>query len=51
MKEQGGTSTMLEAKLNVHDEVDAACEKILGSTAVFDDTLASLFDSLGIKAQ
>lgn len=51
MKEQGGTTTKLEAKLNVHDEVDAACEKILGSTAVFDDTLASLFDSLGIKAQ
>lgn len=49
LKEQGGTVTKLEAKLNVHDEVDAACEKILHSTAVFDSAaLDEFFAELGI---
>ncbi len=49
LKEQGGTVTKLEAKLNVHDEIDAVCEKILASTAVFDgETIKPFLDSLGI---
>lgn len=50
LKAQGGAVTKLEAKLNVHDEVDAVCEKILASTAVFDDnTIVPFLDSLGIR--
>ncbi len=49
MGEAGGTVTKLEAKLNLHDEIDAACEKILSSAAVFDDeTIKPFFESLGI---
>lgn len=47
---QGGTVSKLEAKLNLHDEIDAVCEKILASTAVFDkDTVAAFLDSLDIR--
>ena len=50
LKEQGGTVTKLEAKLNVHDEIDAACEKILASTAVFDrETIKNFFATLDIN--
>ncbi|MBD5132821.1 MAG: hypothetical protein HDT28_09610 [Clostridiales bacterium] len=45
LKAQGGTVSKLEAKLNVHDEVDAVCEKILASTATFDNN--TIFDFLG----
>lgn len=49
LKEQGGTVTKLEAKLNVHDEIDAVCEKILASTAVFDkETIKPFLESLDI---
>lgn len=49
LKEQGGTVSKLEAKLNVHDEIDAVCEKILASTAVFDSqTIKPFLESLGI---
>ena len=49
LKEQGGTVTPLEAKLNLHDEIDVACEKILASTAVFDiETITPFFESIGI---
>lgn len=49
LKEQGGTVSKLEAKLNLHDEIDIACEKILSSTAVFDgETIKPFFESLGI---
>lgn len=47
---QGGTVSKLEAKLNIHDEIDAVCEKILASTAVFDkDTVVPFLDSLDIR--
>lgn len=50
LKEQGGTVSKLEAKLNVHDEVDAVCEKILASTAVFDGaTIRPFLDGLGVE--
>lgn len=50
LKEQGGTVTKLEAKLNVHDEIDAACEKILSATAVFDkDSIKNFFATLDIN--
>lgn len=51
LKAQGGNPvTSLEAKLNIHDEVDAVCEKILASTAVFDNaTVNPFFESLGIR--
>ncbi|MCH5166131.1 MAG: hypothetical protein J1G01_06990 [Clostridiales bacterium] len=50
LKAQGGTVSKLEAKLNIHDEVDAVCEKILASTAVFDaETLKPFLESLGIR--
>ncbi len=50
LKEQGGTVSKLEAKLNIHDEVDAVCEKILASTAVFDgETVKPFLESLGIS--
>lgn len=50
LKEQGGTVSKLEAKLNVHDEIDAACEKILASTAVFDsDSIKDFFVTLDIN--
>ncbi|MCM1368410.1 MAG: hypothetical protein NC184_06365 [Roseburia sp.] len=50
LKAQGGTVSKLEAKLNIHDEVDAVCEKILASTAVFDEhTVTPFLDSLGIR--
>lgn len=48
LKIQGGTVSKLEAKLNVHDEVDIGCEKLLSSTAVDAQTLAAFFDTLGI---
>ncbi len=49
LKEQGGTVSSLEAKLNLHDEIDAACEKILSQSAVFDaETIKPFFESLGI---
>lgn len=50
LKAQGGTVSKLEAKLNVHDEVDIACEKILASTAVFnkDHSIMDFFDTLDI---
>ncbi|MCH5162272.1 MAG: hypothetical protein J1G38_02140 [Clostridiales bacterium] len=49
LKDQGGTVTSLEAKLNLHDEIDVACEKILASTAVFDgETIKPFFESIGI---
>lgn len=52
LKAQGGTVTRLEAKLNIHDEVDAVCEKILASTAVFDDkTIADFLAKLNINIQ
>ena len=51
LKEQGGTVSKLEAKLNLHDEIDIACEKILASTAVFDASgISAFFDSLDIRA-
>jgi len=50
LKAQGGTVTSLEAKLNIHDEIDSVCEKILASTAVFDDkTLPDYLDGMGIR--
>ena len=50
LKAQGGTVSKLEAKLNIHDEIDAVCEKILASTAVFDgQTAADFLGSLGIR--
>ena len=49
LKAQGGTVSKLEAKLNIHDEVDAACEKILASTAIDTASLAAFLDSLDIK--
>lgn len=50
LKTQGGTVSKLEAKLNIHDEVDSVCEKILASTAVFDEqTAAKFLGSLNIK--
>lgn len=50
LKAQGGTVSKLEAKLNIHDEIDAVCEKILASTAVFDEnTIKPFLDSLGIR--
>lgn len=50
LKEQNGTVTKLEAKLNVHDEVDLVCEKILASTAVFDkETIKPFLESLNIE--
>ncbi len=50
LKAQGGTVSKLEAKLNVHDEVDLVCEKMLASTAVFDGeaTMRPFLDKLGI---
>ena len=49
LKAQGGTVSKLEAKLNVHDEVDLVCEKMLASTAVFDgETIKPFLDTLGI---
>lgn len=49
LKEQGGTVSKLEAKLNVHDEVDIACEKILASTAVFNaETIKPFLEQLDI---
>lgn len=51
LKEQGGTVSKLEAKLNLHDEIDVVCEKILASTAVFDNVgIQSFFDTLDIRA-
>ena len=49
LKAQGGTVTKLEAKLNMHDEVDLVCEKILASTAIDRTSLMSFLDTLGIK--
>ncbi len=49
LKEQGGTVTPLEAKLNLHDEIDVACEKILAQSAVFDgDTILPFLQTLEI---
>lgn len=49
LKAQGGTVSKLEAKLNVHDEVDAACEKILASTAIDATSLSAFLDTLDIR--
>ena len=50
LKAQGGPVSSLEAKLNIHDEIDLVCEKILASTAVFDEkTIVTFLDSLGIN--
>lgn len=50
MKAQGGTVSKLEAKLNIHDEIDLVCEKILASTAVFDsETIMPFLQTLGIR--
>ncbi len=49
LKAQGGTVSKLEAKLNVHDEVDAACEKILASTAIDAASLAAFLDAMDIR--
>ena len=46
--EQGGTVSKLEAKLNVHDEIDAACEKILAATAIDGASLSAFLSSLDI---
>lgn len=52
LKEQGGTVTKLEAKLNVHDEVDAVCEKILAGTAVFDaESILPFLELMGIEVK
>lgn len=52
MKEQGGTVSKLEAKLNVHDEVDAVCEKILAGTAVFDsESILPFLELMGIEVK
>ena len=49
LKAQGGTVSSLEAKLNIHDEIDSVCEKILASTAVFDDGTGDKFlEQMGI---
>ncbi len=49
LKEQGGTVTPLEAKLNLHDEIDIACEKILSSAAVFDgESIKPFLEEMGI---
>ncbi len=50
LKEQGGTVTKLEAKLNIHDEVDAVCEKILAGTSVFDgESILPFLELMGIE--
>lgn len=49
LKAQGGTVTKLEAKLNMHDEVDLVCEKILASTAIDQASIMSFLETLGIK--
>ncbi|MCH5154040.1 MAG: hypothetical protein J1F71_02390 [Clostridiales bacterium] len=49
MKAQGGTVTKLEAKLNIHDEIDLVCEKILSSTAVDENSLMQFLDVLDIR--
>ena len=50
LAEQGGTVTKLEAKLNLHDEIDIACEKILKSSAVFDESnIENFLDTLEIN--
>lgn len=48
LKAQGGTVSKLEAKLNIHDEVDVVCEKILSSTAIDPDSVLNFLDSLDI---
>ena len=48
MKAQGGTVTKLEAKLNIHDEIDLVCEKILASTAIDPDSVEQFLTQLGI---
>lgn len=48
LKAQGGTVSPLEAKLNIHDEIDLVCEKILGSTAIDAASLDRFLSSLGI---
>lgn len=49
MKAQGGTVSSLEAKLNIHDEIDAVCEKILSSTAIDEQSLHSFLEVMGIR--
>jgi len=52
LKEQGGTVSKLEAKLNLHDEIDIACEKILSAAAVFDgESIKPFLESLDIAIQ
>lgn len=48
-KAQGGPVTKLEAKLNIHDEVDLVCEKILASTAIDNQSLEQFLAGMGIK--
>ena len=48
MKAQGGTVTKLEAKLNIHDEIDLVCEKILASTAIDSASLEQFLETLNI---
>ncbi|MDE5593607.1 MAG: hypothetical protein K2I75_06720, partial [Clostridiales bacterium] len=50
LKAQGGnTVSKLEAKLNIHDEVDLVCEKILASTAIDPTSLEQFLGTLGIR--
>lgn len=49
LKSQGGTVSKLEAKLNMHDEIDAVCEKILASTAIDEQSLTAFLESLNIR--
>ncbi|MCH5155337.1 MAG: hypothetical protein J1F69_01910 [Clostridiales bacterium] len=49
MKAQGGTVTKLEAKLNIHDEIDLVCEKILASTAIDPASVEQFLQSLDIR--
>ena len=48
LKAQGGTVSKLEAKLNIHDEIDLVCEKILASTAIDPASVEQFLESLGI---
>lgn len=50
LKAQGGEPvSSLEAKLNIHDEIDSVCEKILSSTQVeANGSLDNFLESMGI---
>ncbi|MDE6294292.1 MAG: hypothetical protein K2L88_06710 [Clostridiales bacterium] len=49
LKAQGGTVSKLEAKLNIHDEIDLVCEKILASTAIDPASVQGFIESLDIR--